>query len=71
MVCAPQEMRGKLRVLARPTAEAGSSPTACLGSLEPWREEEEGPDGRDPPVSDRARGRAPARDAGSAWAGLG
>ena len=64
-------MRGKLRVPARPTAEVGSSPTAFWGSPEPRREEEEGFDGRDPPVSDRARGREPACDAGSAWAGLG
>ena len=36
------------------------------------REEEDGADGRDPPVSDRVRGGggAPARDARSAWAGL-
>ena len=48
-------MRGELRVLSHPTAEAGSSPTACLGSPEPRREEEEGSDGRDPPVSDPQR----------------
>ena len=59
-------MRGELRVLSRPTAESGSSPTACLGSPEPRREEEEGSDGRDPPVSDRAR-RGIAR-AAHAWA---
>ena len=61
-----QWVRVKLGKLARPTAEAGSSPTACLGSPELRREEEEGSDGRDPPVSDRAR-RGIAR-AAHAWA---
>ena len=35
----------KLGKLARPTTEVGSSPTVCLGSPEPQREEEEGSDG--------------------------
>jgi hypothetical protein len=34
------------------------------------REEEDGADGRDPPISHRVRGGAPARDAGSTRADL-
>ena len=61
-----QWVRVELGKLARPTAKAESSPVACLSSAEPWREEEEGTDGRDPPVSDHARGWS-AR-AARAWA---
>jgi len=64
-------MRSEPRVLARPTAEARSSLAACLSSPEPRREEEDRVDRRDPSVSDRVRVEAPARDAGSARAGLG
>lgn len=49
-------MRVELGKLARLTAKAESSPMACLSSPEPRREVEEGTDGRDPPVSDHARG---------------
>jgi len=66
-----QGVREGLELLARPAAEAGSSPTACLGSPEPRREIGDGTDGRDPPVSDRVWEREPARDAWDAWAGLG
>ena len=66
-------MRVELGKLARPTAEAESSPTACLSSPEPRHKEEDGADGRDPPVSDRVRERGcprMTREAlGPAWAG--
>ena len=42
-------------MLARPIAEARSSPTMSLSSLGPRREVEEASDGRVPPVSDRLR----------------
>ena len=51
-------MREELGMLTRPTTEAGSSPTAYLGSPEPRREVGEGSDERDPPVSGRVRERA-------------
>jgi hypothetical protein len=57
-------VRGRLGKLTRLTAEAESSP-------KPRRKEEDGADGRDPPVSDRVREREMALGAGSARAGLG
>jgi len=42
-------------MLARPIAEAGSSPAMSLSSPGPRREVEEASDGRDPPVSDCLR----------------
>ena len=42
-------------MLARPIAEARSSPTMSLSSLGPRREVEEASDGRVQPVSDRLR----------------
>ena len=64
-------VRGGLGKLTRLTAEARSSLTACLSSPKPRRKEEDGADGRDPPVSDRVREREMALGAGSARAGLG
>jgi len=65
-------VRVELGKLERPTAEAESLPTACLSSPEPRHKEEDGANGRDPPVSDRVREReVSAQDAGSARAGLG
>ena len=64
-------MRGRLGKLARLTAEAESSPMACLSSPKSRREVGDGADGRDPPVSDRVRERGMALGAGSARAGLG
>ena len=71
MVRVPQEMCREPRVLARPTAEAGSSPAMSLSSPEPWREVGKASDGQGPPVSGRTRGAAPARDVGSSRADLG
>jgi len=66
-------VRVELGKLARPTAEAESSPAITLSSPERWREEEDGADGRDPPVSDRVReGECPRRTQEAlepAWAG--
>ena len=64
-------MRVRLGKLTRLTAEAERSPTACLSSPEPRRKEEDGADGRDPPVSDRVREREMALGAGMRSARLG
>ena len=64
-------MHKRLGKLARLTAEAKSSPMACLSSPKPRREVGDGADGRDLPVSDRVRERGMELGAGSAWAGLG
>ena len=65
-------VRGRLGKLARLTAEAESSPMACLSSPKPQRKEEDGADRRDPPVSDsvreRGRGRWTREALGPVWA---
>ena len=66
-----QGLRERPKVLAHPTAEAGSSPAMSLSSPEPRREVEGESDGRDPPVNGRVRRATPARDAGSSRAVLG
>ena len=62
-----QGLRERPKVLAHPTADAGSSPAMSFSSLEV----EGGSDGRDLPVSGHERRTAPARDAGSSRAVLG
>jgi len=64
-------VRGRLGKLTRLTAEAESSPMACLSSPKPRRKEEDGADRRDLPVSDRVRRRACARSARVGRAGAG